>query len=163
MKSLMSRPCPALIKPPSAFKDENQGKEARGNEDYYVIGDEYFIRGTFDIPVIDDAPLSFGVWAKVSEEAYGIYRELYNRNPPKGMEPLKGHLDGHMFFLSGSSDEPLNIHLRSKRLRPAFSSQSSDSNLGHAQSCGISKEFADSWFQELADAGLVANKCGHIS
>lgn len=102
---------------------------------------EFYIRGVLPLPLRNRSDeFRWGVWARVSEDDFFHYVELWDAEIALNEPPLTGYLSGGIRDYAQSDGLEVKAYLQSKGMRPRFTVVSEEHPLGRDQRSGITME-----------------------
>jgi hypothetical protein len=106
-----------------------------------VDGEQFFIRGHVEIPIIDhDEPFVFSVWSSLSEESFVTVNERWEAPDRANDPPYFGWLCSPIIPYGDCLHLPLSVQTREPGLVPHFMVISEDHPLSIDQNAGISRQ-----------------------
>jgi hypothetical protein len=107
--------------------------------DVCTIGDDRFIRGTLDIPIVGRAgTFSYGVWVSLSAANFQRYLDLYEARDDLPPDPWFGWFCNRLPGYPDTLNLKTHVHLRPYPARPRIELEPTDHPLALEQRQGIS-------------------------
>jgi hypothetical protein len=129
--------------------DEPESRNELGSDFCMIDGEEFFIRGCVEIPVIGrQTSFIWGVWASLSRESFERAVALHDQDIIENEPPRFGWFSNELSVYPSTLSLKTQVHFRSHRLRPSIVLESTDHPLAVEQRQGISVERV----QEIAAA-----------
>jgi hypothetical protein len=121
------------------------------DSDTCSIGDNRFVRGVLEIPIIGSpTPFSYGVWVSLSPRNFQTYIELYEARETLPDEPWFGWLCNRLPGYPDTLHLKTHVRLRPHPMRPSIELEPTDHPLAVEQREGISR---DRW-REICEMNL---------
>ncbi len=106
-----------------------------------IDGQFFFVRGCLEVPVLgQNDPLSWGVWASLSERNFAHFQELYDEPKRAHHGPFFGWLSAHIWIYPDTVNLKTKVHLRDDGIRPYVELEPTDHPLAVEQHQGITPE-----------------------
>ena len=106
-----------------------------------VDGEEFFIRGCLEIPVIGVSdPFIWGVWVSLSSINFREFRHLLEENERDSFGPYFGWLSAAIKGYPETEGLKTRVHLRNNGTRPNIELEPTDHPLSVEQRTGITVE-----------------------
>jgi len=106
-----------------------------------VIGDDYFIRVTLPLQIIDsDEDFHFGCWVSLSKVNFARYLDLFEAADVTGEGPYFGWLCNRFPWYPDTLHLKTNVHLQPYPKRPWIELEPTDHPLAIHQREGITRE-----------------------
>lgn len=116
-------------------------ERVRKSDDVCVIGEDFFIRSTLPLRIIDsDDEFHFGVWVSLSKANFARYLDLFEATDVAGEGPYFGWLCNRFPWYADTLSLKANVHLRPYPTRPWIELEPTDHPLAIHQRDGITAE-----------------------
>lgn len=132
----------------SAATPEEREADFQHSPDFCQYKDEHFlVRAVLEIPIIDhpDTPLTFGVWATVSQENFWRYKAVFAGENASSVGSMFAWLSNEIPGYEGSLNLKSRIYPQDNRRRPKMTLEPTDHPLAVAQREGIELDAAMRW------------------
>lgn len=127
--------------PPVSFlllPEAERAARAELGDDLCVVDAQWFIRGGIEIPISGSVePLTFQVWASLSDESMSIVEDTWNDTDRASEGPFFGWLNTDIAPFSPTLSLPLAVHIREPGLIPLIVPAPSSHPLSVAQQGGV--------------------------
>jgi hypothetical protein len=133
-----------------ALSQADRQQRAKATSDLCVLdGREHFIRVVLLVPVRGEGrAFGWGVWAKVSPEAYAHYRQSWNDPEQGSAPPFPGELANALPACGAEVGLPVQVQLQSPKDRPTVTVADPGHPLARAQQSGVYPERVLEWISE---------------
>jgi hypothetical protein len=124
---------------------ENEKDHAHLGTDDCVIGDEHYLRGIIELPIVGvDEPFLWGVWGRVWKKDYDEFVKYYAiQGKEQIIGPYKGRLSNRLpGYNVSTSNLKCTIKIQAVRKRPLFVIEEPEHPLTVEQRDGISLQRA---------------------
>ena len=125
-----------------ALPEAERASRAKLNSDVCIIdGEEFYIRGCIEIPVIDHPEtLVHGVWVSISKESFLYFDELWDSPAPDDEPPRFGWLCNWLQGYPEPREIRCHVFRRSPPIRPRIVLEPTDYPLAVEQHQGVTLE-----------------------
>src|SRR3954447_6300388 len=114
---------------------------AKKSDDICVIGEDFFIRATLPIRIIDsDEEFNFGCWVSLSKANFARYLDLFDATGGAWESPYFGWLCNRFPWYPDTLHLKTNVHLQPYPRRPWIELEPTDHPLAIHQRDGITRE-----------------------
>jgi hypothetical protein len=111
---------------------------AKISSDLCIIGDDYFVRGVVELPILGSADhFGIGVWVSLKRENFERYVELFEATDLSGEGPFFGWLCNRIAGYPDTLNLKTRVHLRPAPARPRIELEPTDHPLSVHQRQGI--------------------------
>jgi hypothetical protein len=116
-------------------------KRARKSDDICVIGEDFFIRATLPLPIIDsDDEFNVGVWVSLSKSNFARYVELFEATDVVREGPYFGWLCNRLPWYPDTLLLKTNVHVCPYPQRPWIELEPTDHPLAIHHREGITRD-----------------------
>jgi hypothetical protein len=103
-----------------------------------IDGEDYFIRGCLEIPIIERADVfAWGVWMSVSEANFERYKDVFDDPAQSHVGPFVGWLSNQLPVYAETLTLKVRGHLRDEGARPVLELEPTEHPLAVDQRNGI--------------------------
>jgi hypothetical protein len=109
-------------------------------EDFCVVdGEDFFIRGVFEIPIIglDGERFGYGVWSSLSKANFELYENTFRSGKQAELGPWFGWFSNSLKGYPETMHLKCNVHPRNENQRPTIELEPTDHPLAIEQREGI--------------------------
>jgi hypothetical protein len=123
----------------------------RGTDSCVIDGRYFHVRGRIVIPIVGQAePFIWGLWARVSQESFKRFGELWDIEDREQESPMLGRLANDIPVYPPTLDLPCRLVWKNARRRPSIEIEAGDHPLAIEQRHGITLDRV----QEIASTVL---------
>lgn len=121
--------------------EERQSRTRKTDDICVIDGQDFFLRGVLDVPVIDlDDSFNWGVWVSLSRKSFDRAMELWDETVPDDEPPLFGWLCNRISVYPDMPPLEADVYLRNNGLRPRVELWPTDHPLAVEQRQGITRQ-----------------------
>ena len=122
-------------------ENEREGRAPLGTDDCVIDGEQFFVRGCLDIPVVGQTEsFSWGAWVSLSEANFAEFVRYFHEPERSHAGPFFGWLCSHIWIYPDTLNLKTMVHLRDDGIRPFIELEPTDHPLAVEQRNGITVE-----------------------